>query len=65
MEDKTAYALPYMARAAQNWAMSILQALDEGRLHDLMDNYNAFCEAVIAEYGTMAISIGGVPQKTR
>jgi len=31
--------------------MPILQALDEGRPHDLLTNYNAFREAVIAVYG--------------
>lgn len=41
-----------MSSAAQNWAMPILQALDEGRPHDLLvGHYNVFCEAVIAVYG--------------
>jgi hypothetical protein len=35
-EDKVAYALSYLTGAAQNWAMPILQALDEGRPHDLL-----------------------------
>ena len=34
-EDKVAYALSYLAGAAQNWAMSIFQALDERRPHNL------------------------------
>lgn len=50
-EDKVAYALSYMSGTAQNWAMPILQALDEGRPHDLLVDYNAFREAVIAVYG--------------
>lgn len=36
-------------RTAQ--AMPILQALDEGRPHNLLADYNAFREAVIAVYG--------------
>ena len=39
-----------MAGAAQNWAMPILQALDEGRAHDLLINYDAFREVVIAMF---------------
>ena len=31
--------------------MPILQALDEGRPHNLLADYNAFREAVIAVYG--------------
>ena len=41
-EDKVAYALSYMRGAAQNWAMPILQALDEGRPYNLLADYNAF-----------------------
>lgn len=52
-EDKIAFALSYMARAVQNWAMPILQALDEGRPHGLLTNYDVFREAVIAVYGDM------------
>lgn len=52
-EDKIAFALSYMTGAAQNWAMPILQALDEGRHHELLADYNAFREAVIAVYGDM------------
>lgn len=52
-EDKIAYALMYMTGAAQNWAMPILQTLDEGRTHDLLINYNVFREAVIVVYGDM------------
>lgn len=50
-EDKIAYALSYMTGAAQNWAMPILQALDDGRPHKLLSNYDEFREAVIAVYG--------------
>ena len=50
-EDKVAYTLSYMARAAQNWAISILQALDEGRAHELLVDYDAFREAIIAIFG--------------
>lgn len=50
-EDKVAYALSYMSGAAQSWAMPLLQALDEGRSHELLINYNAFRESVIAVYG--------------
>lgn len=49
--DKITYALSYMTGAAQNWAMPILQALDEGRKHDLLEDYSAFREAVISVYG--------------
>ena len=37
--------------AAQNWAMPVLQALDEGRHHDLLISYDAFQEAVIGVFG--------------
>ena len=50
-EDKIAYALSYMIGAAQNWAMPILQALDEGRHHDLLISYDAFREVVIGVFG--------------
>jgi hypothetical protein len=50
-EDKVAYALSYLTGAAQNWAMPILQALDEGRSHDLLHNYEAFRRALVAVYG--------------
>lgn len=50
-EDKVAYALSYLTGAAQNWAMPILQALDEGRSHDLLHNYEAFRGAIVAVYG--------------
>ena len=40
-----------MSGAAQNWAMPILQALDEGRVHELLRNYDAFREAIIAVFG--------------
>lgn len=52
-EDKIACALSYMTGAAQSWAMPILQALDEGRPHELLSNYDAFREAVISVYGDM------------
>lgn len=52
-EDKIAYALSYMTGAAQNWAMPILRALDEGRSHALLSDYNVFREAVIAVYGEL------------
>jgi len=48
-----AYALSYMTGAAQNWAMPILQALDEGCHHDLLINYDVFRESVIAVYGDL------------
>jgi len=51
--DKVAYALSYMSGAAQNWAMPLLQALDEGRGHDLLENYEAFRESVIGVYGDL------------
>jgi hypothetical protein len=50
-EDKVAYALSYLTGAAQNWAMPILQALDEGRPHDLLHNYEAFRGAIVVVYG--------------
>lgn len=50
-EDKVAFALFYMTGVAQNWAMLILQALDEGHHHDLLVDYNCFWEAVSAVYG--------------
>jgi len=40
--DKVAFALSYMAGAAQSWAMPLLQALDEGREHELLEDYDAF-----------------------
>lgn len=52
-EDKVAYALLYMAGAAQNWAMPILQSLDEGQPHELLVNYDNFRDAVIAVFGDM------------
>jgi Retrotransposon gag protein len=51
--DKVAFALSYMAGAAQNWAMPLLQALDEGREHELLEDYAAFREAVIGVYGDL------------
>jgi len=36
---------------AQNWAMPVLQALDEGRHHELLLNYNAFRDAMIVVCG--------------
>ena len=52
-EDKIAYALSYMSGAAQNWAMPLLQALDDGRPHKLLNNYDEFREVLIAVYGDM------------
>ena len=52
-EDKVAFALSYMTGVAQNWAMPILQALDEGCHHKLLTNYDAFRDAVIAVYGKL------------
>lgn len=52
-EDKITFALSYMTGAAQNWAMPILQALDEGRPHALLVDYDGFRESVIAVYGDM------------
>lgn len=49
-EDKIAYSLSYINGAVQKWAMPILQALDEGRPHELLVNYNTFREVVIAVY---------------
>ena len=40
--DRVAFALSYMVGAAQNWAMQLLQALDEGQEHELLQNYDAF-----------------------
>ena len=51
--DKVAYALSYMAGSTQNWAMPILQALDEERKHNLLEDYGAFREAVIGVYGDL------------
>lgn len=51
--DKVAYALSYMSRAAQNWAMPLLQALDEGHEHELLEDYDAFRESVIGLYGDL------------
>jgi len=51
--NKVAFALSYMIGSAQNWAMPILQALDEGRKHDLLEDYSAFREAVICIYGDL------------
>ena len=48
-----AYALFYMTRAAQNWTMPLLQALDEEREHELLVDYNAFRDSVIAVYGDL------------
>lgn len=42
-----------MTGAAHNWAIAILQALDEGRHHELLTNYDTFREAVIAVYGEL------------
>lgn len=50
---KVAFALSYMVGAAQNWAMPLLQAFDEGREHELLENYDAFREAVIGVYGDL------------
>lgn len=49
-EDKITFALSYMIGAAQNWAMPILQSLDKGWSHELLDDYDIFREAVIAVY---------------
>lgn len=51
--DKVAYALSYMTGAAQNWAMPLLQALDEEREHELLNNYSAFRESLISVYGDL------------
>jgi len=50
-EDKIAYAFSYMTRAAQNWAMPILQALDEGHHYNLLVSYDGFKEVVIGVFG--------------
>lgn len=41
----------YMTGAAQNWAMPILQALDERHHHELLLSYDGFKEAVIGVFG--------------
>lgn len=51
--DKVAYALSYMTGPAQNWAMPLLQALDEEREHELLTDYTVFRDAVIAVYGDL------------
>ena len=51
--DKVAYALSYMTDVAQNWAMPLLQALDEEREHELLTNYSAFRKSVISVYGDL------------
>ena len=51
--DKVAYALSYMTRTAQNWAMPFLHALDKGRAHELLIDYKAFREAIIGVYGVL------------
>ena len=51
--DKVAYALSYMTGAAQNWAMPLLQALDEGRDHELLTDYDAFRKSIIGVYGDL------------
>ena len=50
-EDKVAYALSYLTGATQNWAMPILKALDEGQPHPLLQDYDAFREALLGVYG--------------
>ena len=40
-----------MTRAAQNWAILVLQALNKEHHHDLLISYNAFREAVIGIFG--------------
>jgi len=52
-KDKIAFALSYMIGAAQSWAMPILQALDEGRPHELLQDYDRFRAAMISIYGDM------------
>ena len=42
-----------MTEAAQNWAMLLLQALDEEREHELLVEYNAFWDSVIAVYSDL------------
>ena len=39
-----------MTGAAQNWAKLLLQALDKERDYELLGDYNAFRESVIAVY---------------
>lgn len=50
-KDKIAYAFLFMSGTAQDWAMLILQALDEGCQYELFVDYNAFREVVIVVYG--------------
>ena len=42
-----------MTRAAQIWAMPLLQALDEEREYELLVDYNAFRDSVIIMYGDL------------
>ena len=42
-----------MTRATQNWAMFLLQALDDEREYELLIDYNAFQDLVIAVYGDL------------
>lgn len=49
--EKIVYALSYMSGSAQSWAMPLLQALDEGRPHELLTSYDAFRAAVITVFG--------------
>lgn len=51
--DKVAFALSYMTGSAQNWAMPLLQALDEGKKHNLLEDYSAFRGSVISVYGDL------------
>ena len=53
MQTKVAFALSYMAGVAQNWAMPFLHAFDEGREHELLQDYDAFQEAIIGIYGDL------------
>ena len=51
--DIVAFALSYLVGAVQNWAMPLQHALDEGQEHELLQNYDAFREAVIGVYGDL------------
>jgi len=49
-EDKVAYALFYMTGVAPNWAMPILQVLDEGCHYNSLISYDGFREVVIGVF---------------
>ena len=42
-----------MMRAVQNWAMLLLQALNKRQEQELLQNYDAFQEAIIGIYSDL------------